>query len=130
MTLTINLQPDMERRLRSEAARLGLEPQAYVLQTVRERLGALAGDEAELIRQINAGLPAETWKRYHELIAKRRAEALSSAEQQELIGLSDRIEQANAQRLRHLLDLARLRGTTLEQLLSEFGIPPVAADHG
>jgi hypothetical protein len=132
MTLTIDLQPDLERLLRAEAARLGLEPQAYVLRAVRERLGAPAnGDETDLIQRINAGLPAATWRRYHELAAKRQAETLSPAEQQELIGLSDRIEQANAQRMRSLSDLARLRGTTLEQLLSEFGIPPVAAaDHG
>src|SRR4051812_16014527 len=115
MTPTIDLQPDLERLLQAEAARLGLEPQAYVLRAVQERLGAAGGapaaDETELLRQINAGLPAETWGRYHELIAKRRAETLSPAEQHELIGLSDRIEQANAARMRHLLDLARLRGT-------------------
>jgi hypothetical protein len=119
----LQILPELERRLRAEAARLGLEPQAYVLRAVQERLGAAGGgDEAELLRQNNAGLPAETWRRYHELVAKRRAESLSAAEQQESIGLSDRIEQANAERMRHLLDLARRRGARLKGLVNAFGV--------
>lgn len=125
MTLTIDLQPELERRLRAEAARLGLEPQAYVLRAVQEQVGAstapTAADEGELVRRINAGLPAETWRRYQELVARRRAETLSPAEQQELIGLSDQIEQANAQRMQSLLDLARLRGTSLDALSARSG---------
>lgn len=134
MTLTIDLQPELETRLREEAARLGLDPRAYVVRTLQERLTpppqTVTASESELVRQINAGLPAETWQRYHGLLAKRRAEALAPAEHQQLIALSDQIEQANARRMQHLLDLARLRGTSLEHLVKEFGIPTAPAGHG
>lgn len=37
MTLTLNLAPEMEKQLREEAAREGLEPERYVLEAVEER---------------------------------------------------------------------------------------------
>ena len=49
----------------------------------------------------------------HALVARRKAETLTPGEQTELIALSDRLEEANAQRIGYLAELARVRHTTL-----------------
>ncbi len=78
--------------------------------------------EADLLQKINQGLSPELWQRYHDLIDKRRAETLTPNEQADLIALSDQIEEANAQRIGWLIELARLRQTTLEVLMEQLGI--------
>jgi ABC-type Zn uptake system ZnuABC Zn-binding protein ZnuA len=59
---------------------------------------------------------------YHALIAKRRAETLTTEEQATLIEISDQIEQANAHRIEYLIELATVRGTSLEAVMHELGI--------
>ncbi|MEM7357430.1 MAG: hypothetical protein AAF657_41840, partial [Acidobacteriota bacterium] len=85
--VTLEITPDLESQLRREAAREGLDPQGYILSTLRQRLtGAqhptvprLTAEEANLLRQINRGLPAATWQHYGELKEKRQAEDLTAA---------------------------------------------------
>lgn len=126
MTLTIDLPPELEARLRAEAQRQGVDARLYVLRAVQERLGgmgdSLAPSEADLLQKVNLGVPDQFWARYHELVAKRRAEALAPQEQLELVELSDRLEEANARRIGHLVELARLRGTTLDDVMAQLGI--------
>lgn len=133
MTLTIDLPPELETQLREEAARAGLDVEGFVRNTLEERLrqrGSRAGAlpphlsprEAEMLQQINQGLPSEVWQQYHELIAKRRAETLTPEEQASLIALSDQIEEENARRMEHLVELARLWQTPLEASIDKLGI--------
>jgi hypothetical protein len=132
MTLTIEIERELEEQLRVEAARAGLDPDKYIINALEDRLreratrqqGAphLTHAESDLLQKINQGLPEHIWQRYNELIAKRRAESLTAEEQTELIGISDGIEQANAERMAHLGELARLRHAPLEHLMSELGI--------
>jgi len=145
MTVTIDLAPDLEARLRDEAARRGMDFNTYVNTRVLDAVGgvdqgsdrghgnsqSLSAAEADLLQRINAGPTEEVWRRYHALVAKRRAETLSPAEHAELIDLSDRIEEANAQRIGHLVELARLRGRSLSVLMAQLGISaPAPLDHG
>jgi len=83
----------------------------------------LSAREAELLGQINAGLPGETWARYHELLRKRDDVTLTPAEQRDLVALSDEIEQANASRIALAAELARVRRVPLTTLLHDLGIP-------
>ncbi len=82
--------------------------------------------ETHLLQQINQGLPQELWQRYHELLNKRREARLTPDEQAAVIVLSDRIEEVNAHRIEHLVELARLRQTSLGTLMQHLGIkaPP------
>lgn len=129
MTLTIDIAPDLERQLRAEAARRGVDENAFIAQTLRERLESsaaapcLPSAEAHLLQQINQGLSTEEWQRYNALIARRQAEALSTDEQSDLVALSDRLEELNAIRVQALVDLARLRRTLLPDLMQALGIP-------
>lgn len=134
MLLTINITPELEAQLRDEAAREGLDANAYIVHTLEEHLRPshahhpphLSEAEAHLLQQINQGLPQDMWQRYHELLDKRHAEILTPDEQADLIALSDQIEEANACRIEHLIELARLRQTSLDTLMQQLGIeaPP------
>ena len=84
--------------------------------------------EAELLRQINTGWDAERWQRYHALVAQRRAGRLTAEEYRELIALTDERERAHAQRLEHLIALAKLRQTTLDAVMEELGLQAPGSD--
>ena len=82
----------------------------------------LSKDETELLLKINQTLPDETQQRFDQLVAKRRAEMLTAEDHQELLELTDRIEKGDAERVRHLASLARLRGVSLAVLMADLGI--------
>ncbi|HEY9607636.1 MAG TPA: STAS/SEC14 domain-containing protein [Allocoleopsis sp.] len=128
-TITLELTPELEQQLRDETAKQGLDPSHYIVNTLKEHLRSplrdasrLSKAEANLLQKINLGLTPEMWENYHALIAKRRAETLTSQEQATLIEISDQIEQANARRIQYLIELASLRGTSLETLMQKLGI--------
>lgn len=128
--LTLEITPDLESALRREAERQGLDPQGYILTTLREQLTSirkisaprLAAREAELLQEINRGLPSEMWHRYTALKEKRRAATLAQEEQTELIAFSDRIEEMNVRRMESVVELARLRRTSVDTLMDDLGI--------
>jgi hypothetical protein len=95
-------------------------------KTAKQQPLHLSRAETELLQKINLGLSEQQWRRYRELIAKRRAETLAAEEQRELIALSDQIEQANARRMENLIALAKLRQVSLETQMNELGIKPYA----
>jgi hypothetical protein len=128
-TITLELTPELEQQLRDEAAIQGLDPNHYIVNALKERLRPAVRDvsrlskaEADLLQNINLGLPPEMWEHYHALLAKRRAETLTPQEQAALIEISDQIEQANARRIQYLIELASLRGTSLETVMQDLGI--------
>lgn len=127
-----------ERRLSPEelltaSARLATaELERLVLELLVLRAQRLAPSlpqrEAELLLEINQGLPPAQQARYHELMAKRRALQLTPAESDELLQLTDEAESREAERIEQLSELARLRGTSLRSLMADLRIRP--ADHG
>lgn len=134
MNLSIDIPPELESRLRAEAAKHGVDPGQYVAIALREHLhstqsspSCLSADESQLIEEINRGLTEDDWTRYHELIEKRRAEKLSDDERNELGATAERVESLNVRRMQCLAELARLRDTTMTTLMEQLGIvsPPV-----
>jgi len=88
----------------------------------------LSEQETELLLKINTGLPEQTWKRYTKLSAKLRGDSISKTEYVELLELIDVTEMDNAERIEYLVELANLRGTTLEALMQSLGIGPHTHD--
>jgi hypothetical protein len=82
----------------------------------------LTGNESDLLGRINRGLPAAERVRLNELISQRDAEMITPSELQELIGLTDRLEKLQAERLAALAELATLRGVTLDEVINHLGI--------
>jgi hypothetical protein len=61
--------------------------------------------------------------------AKLHEETITPAEREEFLQLTDQIEQADAERLRHLIALAQVRQVSVDTLMDQLGIrrPPVHA---
>ena len=152
MPVTIDLTPELESRLRHEAARQGLEPEAYIARTLEQHLRGptdgngsngpgpatptaarpegtrLSAEEAELLREINLGLPPDFWSGYRHLLQRRDQGSLTPQEQASLVAMSDRVEEANARRMTHLARLARIRGVSLEALMRDLGVAGAGRD--
>jgi hypothetical protein len=132
MTITINLPPELERELRETSIAKGIPAEEIVVGALSESLKhaqsvpclppRLSAAEGQLLQAINEGLPESTWNRYHELIARRRAETLTPDEHAELIQLTTRVEQMNVARLEKLIELAKIRGVKVESLMDELGL--------
>jgi hypothetical protein len=100
-----------------------------ILQLRAERSAPnLPPRETELLAKINQGLPIQEARRYQDLMGKRRTETLTPEEHEELLRLTDAAEAIQAERIWHLAELARIRGTTLDELMEELGLHP--ASHG
>jgi hypothetical protein len=82
----------------------------------------LTADESALLARINQGLPAEDRARMRALIEKRDDETITAEEWLELASLTDRLELLHADRLAALAELAKLRGVTLDEVMSQLGI--------
>ena len=132
MSHTVNIEPVLETQLRREAAKHGLDLHDYVMNALRERLLRdqkhtilhLSERESQLLQHINMGLPEAFWRRYRELIEKRRDESLMTDEQHELIQMSDQLEDLNANRMENLVELAQMRNVPLKDLMKQLGIAP------
>jgi hypothetical protein len=95
---------------------------ALIALKARRHAPVLPQTEAELLQEINQGLPAGLQARYTELIQKRQAERLMPSEHEELLGLTEQVEAVNVQRVAHLVKLAQLRGVALPKLMDDLGL--------
>ena len=106
------------------------ELEQFVSQVINLRaqrlVHSLSQAEAQLTVKINQGSPPEVHKRYDELIDKRREESLSSNEYDELLRLTDQIENLEARRMEYLSELARYRKVSLTEVMGNMGIHPPA----
>jgi len=122
------IQIDTEQLLHAalQLPRSELEQFVTQLQILRLQYetARLTQSEAELLLKINEGLPSAVQQRLDELIAKRRARALTSAEHQELIDLTEQSEKIDADRMQHLLALAALRNMSLDEVMQQLEIHP------
>lgn len=127
MSITIHIQEDLEKRLRQRAAAEGVHLDDYIAQLLEAQVPPSAASseqqrELMLLQKVNVGLPQDMWERYAILKQKRQAEALLPEEQEELIAISDHIEEINAQRMPYLIELAQLRRISLETLMEQIGL--------
>ncbi|QTA93555.1 hypothetical protein [Desulfonema magnum] len=99
--------------------------QVLALQA-RHKAPSLPKDESDLMLKISQGLPSETRKRLGKLVARRQEEKLTPEEHQELLRLTDLLEKSDAERMKHISELARIRGVSIEVLMEELGISQCA----
>ena len=96
--------------------------QQIVTLRAQRRANTLPAKEAELLDRINQGIPLDLQVEYQALRVKHEAETLTEAEHEQLILLSNQIEQLGAQRLEELAKLAQLRQVALPTLMGDLGI--------
>jgi hypothetical protein len=123
MSLTLQLDAELETQIRVLAAQQGVTPERWLLEDIRSRL--LSNDETKLLQRILQGQSETFWSHYRELIAKLQAATITSSELIELIELSDELELQNAGRIEALVQLAALRNQDVHSLRAELGLIPV-----
>ena len=131
MTITINLSPELERDLRETSAAKGVPAEEIVVgalsATLRQAQSAkpppqIPPAEARLLAVINEGLTEGEWQRYRFLKDKRRAGTLTPDEDRESMATTMRLEQMAVTRLEKLIELAKLRGVTLDEVMQQLDI--------
>lgn len=95
------------------------------LAELQGRNGSQTEAEAVLLKRIaeNCRMPPTKQRRFDRLRRKHQAESLTQAEAAELKALWQQVEQMNAERLQALSELAQRRGTSVQTLLKELGLP-------
>lgn len=81
-------------------------------------------EEAPLLASIreNSRLPEKEQRRYQELWRKCENETLSEVELAEYHQLLSKLEARNVKRIESLITLAKMRGKTLRQIMTELGL--------
>ena len=134
MTVTLELDAEIEEQLHEQAAALGTTVELFAVKSVVDSLNrlrhrptppvgnVLSKEESRLMIEINRGLPETTWLRQRELNQKRRDEIITADELTELRSLNDVIEADRVLRLERVAELSKLRGVTFDSLMTELGL--------
>jgi len=127
---TIQIETDQLLEAALQMPRDELEKFVIRLFTLKatQEAPSLSEREAEILLQINQGLPSAMQQRLNELIDMRHARTISAKELRELKKLTNRIELLDAERLKLLTELAHLRGVPLRKLINQLGLTPVPHD--
>lgn len=89
----------------------------------RRKAPSIPQREAELLQQVNQPLlTTQAQHQYQQLSQKAKAGTLTPAENQTLLTLVDELEQADAERMKALFELAQLRKVSLDTLMQQLGI--------
>lgn len=128
-TIVIDLSEDKLLKLKEIATQLGVAPEELARSSIEEMLirrneASDANTEADLLRKIKQALPPEVERRFRGLNAKRWAETLTPDEHGELLDLIERVETMQVERIKYLAELARLRKTSITELMDSLGIRP------
>jgi hypothetical protein len=131
MSITLQINPALEKQLRERAAQKGVGVERYV-QLLLEKISSKEMDElpapkldkteSELLQKISLGLSTDFWERYRALMATKESRLLTETERTLFIEMTDQIEAANAERMKYLIELAQLRQIPLLQLMTQLGI--------
>lgn len=127
---TIQIEADLSSEQLLNAARQmsGQELHQFVEQVLllraRHERGTLPEAESELLLKINQPVPSNVQHRYDELIARRDERTLTPEEHQELLRLTDQVETLEAERVGRLIELAKLRQTSLDEVMRQLGLHP------
>jgi hypothetical protein len=117
----VDAQVSPEQLLKAVEQMPSTELDAFVTQimALQARRGAsnLTPREPELMLRIHQALPMELQRRFDELVEKRQSGEISESELGELIAITDRSEEMEADRIHALADMAELRNTTVPALM-------------
>jgi uncharacterized protein YqeY len=129
MHLTIELPNDLETQLREQAQQKGKALNQYIAGLIREKvsppkpkISSLTADETRLFQVINKGFSTDFWTKLRYLDKKRQEMTLTESENIELIEMAEKMESANVERLKALIELAAIRQIDLDILMTQLGL--------
>lgn len=93
-----------------------------MLLRAKRRSSSLSNLETDLFHKINQGIPDNVSHRFKALQNQQENAPLTEAEQEEMHGLINTIENLTAQRIQHLAELASIRKFPVRKLMKELGL--------
>lgn len=90
----------------------------------RRKAPQLPEKEAELLLKIYQWLPPGIERQYDELTEKRHEETITPEEYETLLRLVDVVEMQQAERLKNLIELSKIRDVSLDELMEQVGLTP------
>jgi hypothetical protein len=82
----------------------------------------ISSKESDLILKINTVFPTDKREAYNLLYEKSHQETLTESEHRELLKLNDEFEILNAERIKYIGELAKIRRQTLEEVINDLQI--------
>jgi hypothetical protein len=133
MTIPINSRQrakDLVEQLPGESLTKAIALLEALCQEATHEASAVADEtqETALLQTIQRRLSAEEQSRLDYLRQRNEAEAITTAEHQELLAYVERVEQQDAERAAALIQLARLRHVDLNTVVSQFLPSPRLSD--
>jgi hypothetical protein len=86
----------------------------------------LSQAEAELLLEINRGLPSSIRSRLDELLATHETGSLSDAEQRELVDLTNQLEEFDARRIQLIGEFSKVRNQSVAAVITQFQLSAAA----
>ena len=126
-TLHINSAIELEQVLQGVDSLDTPELERFLAQVgtllARRKAPSIPQREAVLLQQINRPLlPQPQQIQYQQLSQKLHTDNIAPSEYDALLNLVDMLEQADAERMQSLLELAQLRNLPLDILMQQLGI--------
>ena len=132
MPITLELSPDIEMDLRSEATRRNVGVEAFASEYFsrswrghrrkRSPLDILTTDEKQTIADLNAELSRDFWLRHNALQEKIRERTITPEEHEELSAMLDRSGEWNIRRIEAIRIMAQRRGMRWTDLMRRLKI--------
>jgi hypothetical protein len=101
---------------------------SQITDLYHQRQTSLQSDDQQLLIKVHRSLSPQVQQRWNELIEKRNDENLTSSEYDELLQLTEDVEELNVQRLEALTQLAVDRGVDLRTVMHQLNIPEPSYD--
>jgi hypothetical protein len=131
MSIVVQLNTDLEQRLREKANKRGIEVNQYVSQFLEQIFPnkvttqpSVSDREAILLQKINLDITLDQWQRYLKLKEKSLKGKLSKTQQEQFVQICDSIENANVKRMAILAELSQIRKTPIRILMGQLGLAP------
>jgi len=129
MSITIQLNPSLEHRLRENAQKKGVGVDQFVMQFLERNFPdeksqplTVSKREAELLHKVNLEITDKIWNRYLQLKASRQSMTATEGDLAELQSITEQVEIANAQRIAVLAELALIRNVPIRYLMEQLGL--------
>ena len=128
MSLTIELPVTVEHSLRKNAEKQGVSLERYIsrLLTEMDVENSIESQEnlseAELLELVQLNVHPQDLEEYYRLAEIFKKGNITLEDHAKLIHLNDIIEIAHANRIKYVIELAKLRNKSLEDMVYELGI--------
>jgi DNA repair photolyase len=129
MSIVLQINSDLESKLRKKATTKGMELNQYISQFLENTFSnespansTVSEKEAMLLQKINLDISPEMWELYLKLKEKRQKNKISSRENTQLVAITNEIEMANARRITVLAELSKIRNIPIRVLMEQLGL--------